>query len=252
MHVDYVWNGWFEPSSAPIDPTPEPVARPRHNDLPNFAPTINRYSVNMDAKSISDVSMDLGETDDEGASTPRANSPEPGTPTVSAKEVKKVSVETEDEDNEEDHDEHDYEGHEDNEEDEGEEEVSTPSKSKKNEILSKQEDDQISIFSPMDEDPKSACTPKVTSPVALSPHESPRKSSRSYVPTLYDSSDERTPPLVKRTSSTDSSPPKTPKLTLITNFIRTPVRENSHFLVGMVDVITVSPVCLGLDVQPVR
>lgn len=264
MHVDYVWNGWFESCGVPADSVPEPVAVPRQCTLPNFAPTINRYSVNMDAQSISDISMDLGaESEDEGASTPRANSPEPGTPTVApAKEIKsKKAIEPEDEDEEDHHEGEDDEGedHENDEDhDSNHEEEVTPStvKPKKLETevdqSSKPEDDVVSMFSPMDEDPiENACTPKAASPVALPSRTTPKKATIKSIPATEDPTDDKTPPLTTRTPSTESTPPKTPKLTLQTNFIRTPVKDDSHFLTGMVDVFTTSPVGLGLDLEAV-
>jgi hypothetical protein len=255
MHVDYVWNGWFDSCTVPTDSVPEPVAVPRQSTLPNFAPTINRYSVNMDAQSISDISMDFG---DEGASTPRANSPEPGTPTAaSAKEIKsKKAIETEDEDQEDHHEGEDDEG--DDHEGEEDEEEATPSKVKPKKLetevdqSSKPEDDVVSVFSPMDEDPiETACTPKAASPVALPSSPTPKRSTIKSTPAIEDHTDDKTPPLTTRTPSTESTPPKTPKLTLQTNFIRTPVKDDSHFLTGMVDVFTTSPVGLGLDLAAV-
>ncbi len=198
----------------------------------------------MDAKSISDVSMDLGESDDEGASTPRANSPEPGTPVAaSAKGLKAEEENDEGEDEEnDDNDEDDEEA--------GEEEAVSTSKdeSEEDEHVQSKADDAVSVFSPMDEDPiESPNTPKATSPTTLPSQTTTKKR---IAPSVED--EERTPPLTIRTSSTESTPPKTPKLTLITNFIRTPVQEASRFLTGMVDVLTVSPACLGLDLEAVR
>lgn len=249
MHVDYVWNGWFEPSSAPIEPTPQAVPRPRQTDLPNFVPTINRYSVNMDAESISDVSMNLGESEDEGASTPRANSPEPGTPVASTKKLDSKPT-NESENDEEGNDHQDHDDCENEEDDEGEDEVDTPSKDKSEKKVSQsnQEDDLISLRSPMDEDPKSAFTPQATSPLVLS-YESPRKPTKSFIPALEEDSDERSPSLASRTSSNESSPPKTPttKLTLITNFNPTPPPVEPLILPGAFGIVTESPVDVGFD-----
>jgi len=261
MHVDDVWNGWFEPCIGPVDTLPEPV--PRQTALPNFMPTINRYSVNMDAKSISDVSMDLGESDDEGASTPRANSPEPGTPVaVPAKEIKsKKAEETEDEEDGDQHEGEEDEGddHENddnhNSDHEEEEEKPAPKPNKVDVgVPSKPDDDAtFMIFSPMDEDPaESASTPRAAPPAPLPSKVSPTRSSKRHTSAVEEHADDKTPPLTSRTSSTESTPPKTPKLTLQTNFSRTPIKGDSHFLSGMVDVFTTSPLGLGLDLEAVR
>jgi hypothetical protein len=224
----------------------------------------------MDAESISDVSMNFGESEDEGASTPRANSPEPGTPTATpVKELKtKKTIEVEDEEDEDHNEGEDEEGGDhdndedhdsDQEEEDGEEEATDEVKPKKavTEVdeSSKSEDDAVLVFSPMDEDPiESACTPKAATPVILPSRPVPKRSTttRRSIPVVEDHADEHTPPLTNRTPSTESTPPKTPKLTLQTNFIRTPVKQESHFLTGMVDVFTTSPLGLGLDLEAVR
>ncbi|KAG8844338.1 hypothetical protein FRB91_002677 [Serendipita sp. 411] len=251
MNVDNEWNGWCNPpgyhyyDSYPVGPEPEQeyYATPRHAfEEPRtiFPPAINRYSVNMEdgsGRSISDVSM---YDDTDTAPTPRATTPEPSTPkatkspltAVNERPSKKVTIVEEQDEEDED----EREEGEENEEGDDEEQVETPKKSSKRVQLDKKassskgaEKDNAPIPSPMEEDPP---TPKARSPAlpAREPTMSPQKKS-SIVPSRSQSQRRsETPTLKSRASSNDSSPPRTPKLTLRTDFQRSPLVAPSQAL----------------------
>jgi hypothetical protein len=241
MNVDSVWNGWYDSIGVNLQ-TPVDVLPPETN-LPNFAPTINRYSVNMDAQSMSDVSM--YDEERSAAPTPRATTPEPKTPIASpTKELKAEKVTKKPEPEEEENDEEGEEEGSDEEDDNG---PSTPVKAKK-------QDDVVSILSPMDEDEdEPETTPKAASPapkIASSPSKAERKVSKK---SSSESSKDKTPQLNNRTPSTDSSPPKTPvtKLTLITNFDLIQVKDEEKILTGNENYFVESPEGLGLQLEAV-
>ncbi|PVG04833.1 hypothetical protein CPB86DRAFT_19212 [Serendipita vermifera] len=250
MNVDSVWNGWYDSIGCNLQPAADVL--PPEANLPNFAPTINRYSVNMDAQSMSDVSM--YDEERSAAPTPRATTPEPKTPIASpTKEVKAEKATKNPEPEEEGNDE---EGEEDgsDEEEEAEPEKKRPASPVKITIKKGKQDDAASILSPMDEDQSdSETTPKAASPapkVVASPSRTERKVTKRCSCESSKSKD-KTPQLNNRTPSTDSSPPKTPptKLTLITNFDLIQVRDEERVLTGNDNYLVASPEGLGLELE---
>ena len=241
MNVDSVWNGWHAPTvqHQPSTAVTVPVSLPvETRDAPV---ELNRFSVVMkDNWSVSDLSMHDGE--ESGTPTPRATTPESATP----KQTTTFIIENQGEQDElddEDEDGSEYEG----EQDEAQPSptvVATP----RQRPLS-----MLSSFTPMDEDPP-MMTPTPKAPTTFAPLDvkSPKPIRRqSTQSTRTTSSQHRTPTLASRTCSTESSPPKTPKLTLQTNFNKTPIAEGSHLvLAGLVDnTLSSSPVGLGLGLS---
>jgi hypothetical protein len=253
MNVDYVWNGYFDPVGFPIGPLFDaPIPREK---LPNYAPVINRYSVNMDERSISDVSMYFGESDDQAESTPtpRATTPEPSTPVATPKKQIEKEVEAKKEDGEDDEDE---EGSDEEDSHETEKKQSSPRKSPKEGAVedapkssSKTADDTVSILSPMDEDPveESPSTPKAAAPASVPVIKTPRPPRRRSGSGSSEAKDDAAPLSAIRTSSKDKPPTRNPKLTLDTNLNRTPIKSEGKVLTGLVGQITASPRGLGLD-----
>lgn len=241
MNVDSVWNGWHAPIQHPITVTAQ---EPQSVEIPEPPVEYNRFSVVMkDNWSVSDLSMRDGEQS--SAPTPRATTPEPATP----KYNKTFIVEPHDEEEGAGDDEEgtEYAG-----EEEEEEENSSPTQhiqQLRTETPKRRPLSTVGSLTPMDEDPPTPKAPtSAPQQVVKSPKPTRRQSTQSTCTTR---SQQKTPTLASRTSSTESSPPKTPKLTLQTNFNKTPVAEGSNFvLAGLVDnTLSTSPVGLGLGLS---
>lgn len=273
MNVDGVWKGWLEPGSTSAD------VGPHYETQLVFEPHNNRYSVNMDERSISDVSMFFGEGSEEpGSPTPRSQTPTSKTPVAEKKaekkgEAQKSPKEPEDEDEEDDDDATEHGEEDDTEEgshsdQEDEKKVKSPTKSTVKSAGKREQTPapfasakRISlILSPMDEDPRETMyTPKPPSPIAVpeTPKAKPRK--RSATTSSTRSKRERTPDLATRTSTLESTPPKTPKLRIQTTDL-TPkpskmddrLREANLNLSNIIDnILTQSPTELGIPIQEV-
>ncbi|KAG8828995.1 hypothetical protein FRC17_007228 [Serendipita sp. 399] len=241
MNVDDEWNGWENtPGYHHYGPEYGPEYGQEYYPVPYhpsgeaktmFPPAINRYSVNMEDRSISDVSMY-----DDAVPTPRATTPEPSTPkatrppqeSTSGKLPKKVTIaderdEDEDDEREEGEDEEEGEGDDD-------EQAEFPEESSKQGLTAKRATSSIGVdkvtaspLSPMEEDPP---TPKARSPPL--PDEEPttspkKKSSAPSSSRLQGNRENQVSNLKSRASSSESSPPKTPKLSLRTDFTRSPL-----------------------------
>lgn len=258
MNVDYVWNGYYEAAvlqaSLPSQDTSSQV-----NHLPNYVPVINRYSVNMEERSISDVSMYFGEQDD-STLTPRANTPEPITPVASPKQTCKKGSMDPNEVKEEAENESDEEEASDgevvelnaklkssaaNDEKEYKKEFNKPSV--------RTNDETASIRSPMDEDPIEAPSTPAAVPKTMPTNnvpliKTPKPKRRSTVSGIL----EDTLSLTTLRDSIAGSSPKTPKVSLRKGSIPAPRKLEASFITDTVErVLTERPAGLGLELGAV-